>query len=140
MSDSESSPRSSPRLSGMFRSMTRRSGSDSGRARARSLEDMRDLSAQPLPKPTKGALKQHPSAKGKGGSVDLKRSNARLLPLPSFGPGGIKGSVKRKIYRGIHGMALPKEFWEPNAFGVKGGIENGFMSSFCGRSCKIFVE
>ena len=92
----------------MFRSMTRRSGSDSGRARARSLEDMRDLRAQPLPKPTKGALKQHPSAKGKGGSADLKRSNARLLPLPSFGPGGIKGSVKRKIYRGIQGKVERK--------------------------------
>ena len=34
-----------------------------------------------------------------------------------------------RIYRGIHGMALPKEFWQPNAFGVKGGIENGFMST-----------
>ena len=29
-----------------------------------------------------------------------------------------------KVYRGISGMALPKEFWEENAFGVRGGVEN----------------
>ena len=29
-----------------------------------------------------------------------------------------------KVYRGISGMALPNEFWEENAFGVRGGVEN----------------
>ena len=33
----------------------------------------------------------------------------------------------RKVYRGIAGMALPKQFWEPNEYNVKGGVENGFM-------------
>ena len=32
------------------------------------------------------------------------------------------------MYRGIAGKALPKEFWKPNEYGVKGGIENAFMS------------
>ena len=32
-----------------------------------------------------------------------------------------------KVYRGISGMALPKEFMETNEFGVMGGIENAFM-------------
>ena len=27
------------------------------------------------------------------------------------------------------GKKLPAEFWEPNEYGVKGGIENAFMSS-----------
>ena len=26
-------------------------------------------------------------------------------------------------------MALPEEFWEPNEFGVKGGVESAFMST-----------
>ena len=33
------------------------------------------------------------------------------------------------MYRGISGMALPKEFWQENDFGVKGGVENAFMST-----------
>ena len=27
------------------------------------------------------------------------------------------------------GRVLPKEFWEPNGFGVKGGVESAFMST-----------
>ena len=34
-----------------------------------------------------------------------------------------------KVYRGISGMALPKEFWDENEFGVRGGVENAFMST-----------
>ena len=34
-----------------------------------------------------------------------------------------------KIYRGISGMALPDEFWKPNEFDVRGGIESAFMST-----------
>ena len=34
-----------------------------------------------------------------------------------------------KVYRGIANMKLPDEFWEPNEFGVKGGVENAFMST-----------
>ena len=34
-----------------------------------------------------------------------------------------------KVYRGIAGRALPKEFWQPNEYGVMGGVENAFMSS-----------
>ena len=39
-----------------------------------------------------------------------------------------------KVYRGISGMALPKEFWEENAFGVRGGVENAFMSTTLERN------
>ena len=38
-----------------------------------------------------------------------------------------------KIYRGIAGMALPKEFWTPNEYGVRGGVENGFTSTTTSR-------
>lgn len=34
-----------------------------------------------------------------------------------------------KVYRGVGGMALPPAFWEPNDAGVRGGIENAFMST-----------
>eukprot|EP00966_Prymnesium_polylepis_P181174 4196501-Prymnesium_polylepis.1 len=34
-----------------------------------------------------------------------------------------------KVYRGISGMALPDEFWEPNEYGVRGGVESAFMST-----------
>ena len=39
-----------------------------------------------------------------------------------------------KVYRGISGMALPTEFWEENAFGVRGGVENAFMSTTLERN------
>ena len=34
-----------------------------------------------------------------------------------------KLTTATKVYRGIAGMALPTEFWQPNQFGVKGGVE-----------------
>ena len=34
-----------------------------------------------------------------------------------------------KVYRGIAGMKLPNEFWIPNEFGVRGGVEKAFMST-----------
>ena len=40
-----------------------------------------------------------------------------------------KLTMATKVYRGISGMALPKEFWEPNEYGVKGGVESAFMST-----------
>ena len=38
-----------------------------------------------------------------------------------------KLTMASKVYRGIAGMTLPKEFWEANDFGVRGGVENAFM-------------
>ena len=34
-----------------------------------------------------------------------------------------------KVYRGIAGMKLPDEFWTPNKFNVRGGVEQAFMST-----------
>ena len=34
-----------------------------------------------------------------------------------------------KVYRGIAGRVLPEQFWKPNKFGVRGGIETGFTST-----------
>jgi hypothetical protein len=39
-----------------------------------------------------------------------------------------------KIYRGIAGMKLPDEFWTPNTFGVRGGVEQAFMSTTTERA------
>ena len=38
-----------------------------------------------------------------------------------------KLSVVKPVFRGISGMKLPDKFWEPNNFGVKGGVEPAFM-------------
>ena len=37
------------------------------------------------------------------------------------------------VYRGIGGKALPTEFWMPNSFGVRGGVEPAFMSTTLNR-------
>lgn len=37
------------------------------------------------------------------------------------------------VYRGVSGMALPAQFWRRNDFGVRGGIEAGFMSTSSSR-------
>ena len=34
-----------------------------------------------------------------------------------------------KVYRGVAGCVLPESFWRANKHGVKGGIENAFMST-----------
>ena len=39
-----------------------------------------------------------------------------------------------KIYRGVAGFSLPVEFWEPNAVGVRGGVERAFLSTTTERS------
>ena len=38
------------------------------------------------------------------------------------------------MYRGINGRVLPKEFWEANEYGVRGGIEGAFMSTTTDRA------
>ena len=35
----------------------------------------------------------------------------------------------QKVYRGISGGVLPDEFWEPNEFEVRGGVEFAFTST-----------
>ena len=39
-----------------------------------------------------------------------------------------------QVYRGISDKALPKEFWDANDFGVRGGVENAFMSTTLDRN------
>ena len=38
-----------------------------------------------------------------------------------------KLSAVQPVFRGISGKKLPDKFWEPNNFGVKGGVEPAFM-------------
>ena len=44
-----------------------------------------------------------------------------------------KLTVATKVYRGIAGKKLPPAFWTPNAYGVKGGVEQAFMSTTAER-------
>jgi hypothetical protein len=34
-----------------------------------------------------------------------------------------------KVYRGISGGVLPRAFWQPDAYGVRGAVEFGFLST-----------
>jgi hypothetical protein len=38
------------------------------------------------------------------------------------------------VFRGIAGKAMPQEFWHPNEYGVKGGVEAAFMSTTTDRA------
>ena len=40
-----------------------------------------------------------------------------------------KLTVAKRVFRGVAGMSLPNQFWEANAYGVKGGIDGAFMST-----------
>lgn len=42
-----------------------------------------------------------------------------------------------KVYRGMAGGVMPESFWEPNAQGVRGGIESAFMSTTFDRSVAL---
>ena len=44
-----------------------------------------------------------------------------------------KLTVATTVYRGVHKLVLPKEFWTANAVGVMGGIEPAFMSTTTSR-------
>ena len=48
-----------------------------------------------------------------------------------------KLTVATKVYRGVSGSALPREFWEPNRYGIKGGIEMAFMSTTTNREVAL---
>ena len=48
-----------------------------------------------------------------------------------------KLTVAKTVYRGVGSRVLPKEFWEANEFGVKGGIEAAFMSTTLDREVAL---
>lgn len=43
----------------------------------------------------------------------------------------------KKVYRGVSGGVLPPEFWQPNEFGVKGGVEFAFTSTTLDREVAV---
>ena len=62
----------------------------------------------------------------------FKSCNTYTTTLHVINSGIVKTSkltFATKVYRGISDMALPAEFWVPNRFGVRGGVENGFLST-----------
>ena len=60
-----------------------------------------------------------------GFTTTLHAINSGLLKLQkvTVAPGN------HKLYRGLSGRSLPKEFWEADVFGFKGGVEKGFLST-----------
>lgn len=45
-----------------------------------------------------------------------------------------KVTIATKVYRGVSGRLLPEQFWQPNEFGVQGGIDGAFMSTTTDRA------
>jgi hypothetical protein len=48
-----------------------------------------------------------------------------------------KLTVATPVYRGIKGATLPKQFFEPDKFNVRCGVERGFMSTTADRSVAL---
>ena len=64
--------------------------------------------------------------KGNNYATSIHACNSCVLKLSKLTKAG-------KVWRGIKDAKLPKEFWVPNAMGVRGGIEYGFSSTTTDR-------
>ena len=78
-----------------------------------------------------GGAKTWEQAKGTLSYLEaFKSCNTYTTTLHVINSGIVKTSkltFAGKVYRGVSGMALPKEFWTANDHGVRGGIEAAFM-------------
>lgn len=43
----------------------------------------------------------------------------------------------RRVYRGLGGLLLPKQFWDADQFGCRGGVEFGFLSTTTKREVAV---
>lgn len=43
----------------------------------------------------------------------------------------------RRVYRGLAGLLLPKQFWDADQFGCRGGVEFGFLSTTTKREVAV---
>ena len=62
----------------------------------------------------------------------VQRINKYTTTLHALNSAIIKLSKLTKastVYRGVHDMVLPDQFWTPNKYGVRGGIDGAFMST-----------
>ena len=48
-------------------------------------------------------------------------------------------ATNAQVYRGSSRGVLPEEFWKPNDYNVRGGVELGFMSTTLKRSVRSDV-
>ena len=68
--------------------------------------------------------------------MKLCRGNMYTTTLHCINSAIVKlGKIARacKVYRGVSGGLLPPEFWKPNQFGVRGGVEFAFTSTTTNR-------
>ena len=62
----------------------------------------------------------------------MRRVNKYTTTLHALNSAIVKLSKLTKastVYRGVHDMVLPDQFWTPNKYGVRGGIDSAFMST-----------
>ena len=84
-----------------------------------------------------GAKPLQPAAGTLSLNETLKSLNKYTTTLHGINSAIIKlGKLTKatKVYRGLAGMSLPDQFWTPNDFGVRGGVESAFMSTTLERA------
>ena len=69
--------------------------------------------------------------KGNTYATSLHAINSAIIKLSKLTSAG-------KVYRGVSGGLLPEACRKPNAHGVKGGVEGGFLSTTFDRSTALF--
>merc|ERR1712194_867034 len=88
-----------------------------------------------------GTLRAHTGVPfTKAQAKELCEDNSYVTTLHVINSALLKlGKVMKacKVYRGMVGGRLPPEFWIPNAFNVRGGVEFGFMSTTTARSVAL---
>ena len=83
-------------------------------------------------KPTaadEAALREHTRDAFEGAARRVNKYTTTLHALNSAIVKLSKLTKASTVYRGIHDMVLPDQFWTPNKYGVRGGIESAFMST-----------
>ena len=59
--------------------------------------------------------------KGNKYSTTISAVNSAIIKLSKL-------TSATKLYRGVSGALLPRPFWTPNQYNVRGGVEVAFMS------------
>ena len=68
-----------------------------------------------------------------GGDGEVNRYTTTIYVVTSALIKASKLTKAETVYRGMAGGTLPKQFWESDASGVKGGVEFAFMSTTTNR-------
>ena len=80
--------------------------------------------------------KYNDSLRGFGAALDGCKGNKYVTTIHVINSVIVKASKLTrvdKVYRGVAGLLLPDDFWEPDEHGVCGGVDIAFMSTTLNR-------